>query len=351
MNKVPTFKDNEICVISDIHLGVHQSISMWHDIAINFAKWLKDQLNAKGIKDIVIAGDIFHDRNEVSVLTMHIATEFFKILKDFNIVILVGNHDAYYRDRSDVNSIDIFHAWDNISIVNNITTIEAFDKKITFVPWAAKLVDIPQSDLIFGHFEITSFKLNKNKICSHGLNSVDLLNKAPLIITGHFHYRDERNYSNGKILYTGNPFQMDWSDCNTVKGIHLLDLKTMKYDFIVNNVSPKHIKFRLSEVLNIETGMIETLKLEAPGNIINFIIDKDISVDKIDALINKLSSLQPLQIKTEFFDSKQFNTEDLNYEFTGINIGEAIEEFVKMLEVKNKEDVLAFTLDLYNRVH
>ena len=108
--KEVNFIDSEICVISDLHIGVHQSSHIWHKIVVDFAEWLKIQLHQQGIRDIVIAGDCWHDRNEVSVLTMHIATQFFKILGEFNIIILVGNHDAYYKDRADVNSIDIFNS-------------------------------------------------------------------------------------------------------------------------------------------------------------------------------------------------------------------------------------------------
>ncbi len=350
MTNTLKFFDHEICVISDIHIGIHQSSSVWHKIVIDFAEWLKEKLNTQGIKDIVIAGDIFHDRNEVSVLTMHIATKFFKILKEFNIIILVGNHDAYYRERSDVNSIDMFNEWDNITIINKLTTIEAFDRTITFVPWATPVKEIPNSDLIFGHFEIASFKMNKSKICAHGLNSIDLLNKSRLIISGHFHFYDERNYTNGTIIYTGCPFQLDWGDSNTTKGIHFLNLKNSDREFIPNEMSPKHIKFKLSEVLNNDFGMLENLKISTPGNFINFIIDKDINSDKIDALISKLSALCPLQIRTEFTSENQFNIDELNYEFTGINISEAIEEFINLIDCNNKSDVLEKALDLYARV-
>lgn len=352
MKKSNNFKfyDSEICVMSDLHIGIHQSSSVWHKIVIDFAEWLKKQLSQKGIRDIVIAGDIFHDRNEVSVLTMHVANNFFKILKEFNIIILVGNHDAYYRERSDVNSIDLLNGWDNITIINDITTIKAFDKDVTFVPWASPVSDIPNSDLIFGHFEIASFKMNKSKICAHGLNSVDLLNKSRLIISGHFHYYDERNYSNGTIIYTGCPFQLDWGDSSTTKGIHFLDLKTFKREFVPNESSPKHIKFRLSEVLNNETGMLESLKALTPGNFINFIIDKEIGPDKIDALVGKLSALCPLQIRTEFISESQFNIDELNYEFTGVDIPAAIGEFINLIDCNNKPDVLNYTLDLYKKV-
>jgi len=347
--KEVNFIDSEICVISDLHIGVHQSSHIWHKIVVDFAEWLKIQLHQQGIRDIVIAGDCWHDRNEVSVLTMHIATQFFKILGEFNIIILVGNHDAYYKDRADVNSIDIFNGWGNIHIINEITTIKAFDNTITFVPWSAKLNDIPLSDLIFGHFEIASFKMSKNKICASGINSMELIEKAPLIMTGHFHFRDERNFQNGTILYTGSPYELDWSDSGTTKGIHTLDLKTLKYNFIPNHISPKHIKFRLSEVLNTQTEMLETLKQQTPGNFINFVIDKEVSSDKIDVLIHKLTALQPLYVRTEFFDETKYNIDDLNYEFTGVDIPSAISEFINMIDIKDKQEVLNLTLELYKK--
>ncbi len=350
MTKELKFIGNEVCCCSDFHVSIHLNSPIWHKIALDFAEWLKTQLNLQGIKDIVISGDFWHDRNEVSVLGLHVANQFFKILKGFNIIILVGNHDAYYKDRADVNSIDIFNGWENIHIVNEITTIEAHGNKITFVPWAANIKNIPQSDLIFGHFQIANFKLNKNKICVNGISSVDLLEKARLIMTGHFHFRDERVFQNGTIVFLGSPYELDWSDAGTSKGIYLLDLKTLKYNFIPNQMSPKHIKFRLSEVLNSQTGILETLKQQVPGNFINFVIDKEVSSDKIEGLIHKLSSLQPLNVRTEFFDETKYSIEDVNYEFTGVDIPSAINEFINLLDIKDKQAVLNLTLDLFKRV-
>lgn len=344
------FSHDEICVIADLHIGCHQASSIWHKVSLDFAEWLKGQLNKQGIRDIVIAGDIFHNRNEVSVQTLHTVTSFFNILRDFNIVILVGNHDAYYKDRIDVNSVNILSGYRNIHVISETTMIKAFDKSISFVPWSAKVSEIPETDLMFGHFEIMSFKMNKSKICSHGVSSSDLLSKSRLIMSGHFHYRDERRYQNGTIIYLGSPYQLDFGDCNTSKGIHILDLKNLKYDFIENDVSPKHFKFRLSDVLNNETGTIGNLKKLTPGNFVNFLIDKDVNIDKVNILVNKLSSLQPLLIRTEFADLDRFTIDSEGYEFTGVDIPAAIEEFINMLEIQNKHEILADTLALYKQV-
>jgi len=39
-----TLKNSKVCCFSDLHLGVHQNSSQWHDIAIEFGKWLKKKL-------------------------------------------------------------------------------------------------------------------------------------------------------------------------------------------------------------------------------------------------------------------------------------------------------------------
>ena len=196
----------KVCCVSDIHVGVHQNSTMWHDISLQWARWLHDELKDKGITDIIIPGDLFHYRDEIAVNTIHVVTEMLMIWKDFNIVLLVGNHDAFYKDRSEINSLSILAGWKNITVVSEPTHYECFNRKIMICPWGTTPNQIKKSDIVFGHFEIASFKFNQHKICEDGINSSHLLKKAPLIITGHFHLREERKYKAGNILYLGNPY-------------------------------------------------------------------------------------------------------------------------------------------------
>jgi len=98
-------RNRKVCCVSDIHVGVHQNSAMWHDITINWARWLRDELLDKGIQDIIIPGDLFHYRDEIAVNTVHIVTDILRIWEKFNIVLLVGNHDAFYKDKSEINSL------------------------------------------------------------------------------------------------------------------------------------------------------------------------------------------------------------------------------------------------------
>ena len=99
MNDIEVFlSDTKVCCISDVHVGIHQNSNQWHEITLQWATWLAKELKKKNISDIIISGDFFHYRDEIAVNTIHFATTVLNIWKDFNIIMLVGNHDAYYNN-------------------------------------------------------------------------------------------------------------------------------------------------------------------------------------------------------------------------------------------------------------
>lgn len=344
------FNKSKVCCISDIHVGVHQNNPLWHDIVINWASWLKKELVSKGIKDIIISGDLFHYRDEIAVNTIQVVTKIMNMWKNFNIVLIVGNHDSYYKDRVDVNSLSILSGWSNITVFDRIEQIEAYGKKLLFCPWGVRVEELMKSDIMFGHFEIQSFKMNQYKVCTEGIRSKDLLNNSPLVITGHFHLRDERKYKNGTVLYLGNPFQMDFGDVDSKKGYYILDIKNSDYTFHENIISPNHKKIYLSKLIK-HAGITPEVKEMFRNNIVKFIVDKHISPDEIDLLLSKFSELDPITINTDYeINFNKFGIDEHDdVSISGIDIAEAIEEFINMLDVEDKTHIIEATLDLYQR--
>ena len=344
------FKSDTVCCISDIHIGVHQNSQMWLDICEQWADWLVTELKGKQVKDIIICGDLFHYRDEVAVNTIHYTSKFMKKFKDFNIIMLVGNHDAYYKDRSDVNSLTIFSGWQNVYIVDcSVQTVTHGDKKLSFVPWGVRCKDIPKSDIILGHFEIENFHMNGHFVCKHGVRPAELLKKSDLVVSGHFHKRDQRKYTNGIIQYLGNPFQMDFGDSGQTKGYYLLDITNKQLEFIENKQSPTHQKILLSELVSdgdIKKQTINRIK----NNIVRFIVDKNISPDEMDQLLRVLSKHKPLTISTDYnINFDKFGLEDGDADLSGVSIEHAIEEFVNLLDVENKQKIIDYTTNLYNK--
>ncbi len=350
-NKIQfSFNKEAVCCISDIHIGVHQNSSLWHEIAIEWSRWLRDELINKDIKDIIICGDLFHYRDEIAVNTIQVVTDILEGWKEFNILVLVGNHDSYYKDRVDVNSLSILKGWSNITVVDKLTQITAFDRDLLFCPWGTKSGELTKNDIIFGHFEIESFKMNHFKVCTEGIKTSDLLSKSDLIITGHFHHREERQYKNGTILYLGNPYQMDFGDVDTTKGYYILNIKNKQYEFTENKLSPKHIKIKLSQLTSIGT-INDYIQKSIQNNIIRFIIDKNIMPDEADFIIQRMLVYTPKTFNVDYaINFNKFNvTGNDEFDLSGVDIPRAIEEFISLLEIDNKNDIADYTLELYKR--
>jgi len=342
--------NTNVCCVSDVHIGVHQNSSVWHNIALKWARWLASELKSNDIRDIIISGDFFHYRDDIAVNTIDFASQLLEEWADFNIVMLVGNHDAYYKDKSDVNSLSILDGWSNITVISKPTTAVIFGKTVTFCPWGTRSHEIPKSDLVFGHFEIRNFKQNIFKVCDDGVPADELLDKCGLIISGHFHLRDEREYSNGRILYLGNPYQMDFGDIENKKGYYILDFNNLSYEFTPNNISPEHYKIHLSELAKAGK-LTDEVRDRFENNFIKFVIDKNISPDEVDLVLRKFMSLKPVHINVDYaINFSQFAVDDSKIQdFSGVDVATAIEEFINLMEIDHKNEVVKHTIELYKK--
>jgi DNA repair exonuclease SbcCD nuclease subunit len=337
-------KGKYIGCFSDIHIGLYQNSEQWHKIVLDFAKWASSVYLKVGINDIIIPGDIFHNRNEIGVNTLAVAKKFFDYFKDFRIFISSGNHDCFYKNNSTVNSISIFDGWNNIHVIDNTpTTIKTDYKDIVLVPWGVEYKDIPKTDgIIFGHFEINSFYMNSYKVCDHGLSSKDLFQKSSMIISGHFHKKDHRKYDNGEIVYLGSPYQQNFGDTNDERGIYVLNLENKVFNFVENKISPKHIKISLKDYeKNHKIDNIE-------NNIISLIVDDKIDQEKISLYSSNIQKLSPISFRMDYLESKSEisigNTEETD---TG-DLLKDIQTFVENLDVEHKKEVVDYLTESYN---
>lgn len=344
---------NKVAIFSDIHLGVHQNNDFWLSTANKWVDWYIKELNDKGIEDIIFCGDFFHYRDEISVKTLNFAKDLLDKFRDFNITMITGNHDAWYKDTSEINSLSILKGYKNINVYDRLTTIDYKGKTVSFCPWGTMIDDIPKSDVVFGHFELENFKMNVSKICDHGDDPDILVEKSKLVFTGHFHTRDEKYFKNqdSSIVYVGNPYEMDFGDTMQSKGYYILDFNDLSYNFYENNITPKHIKIILSKFINITSPDI-FLKDNLPGNIIKLIIDKNISSDHLDILVTKLTSYKPVELRIDYdvnYNKLKIENEQ-DYDLSGVDIKHAIEDFINILDIENKSEVVKYTQSLYERI-
>ena len=192
--------------------------------------------------------------------------------------------------------------------------------------------------------------MNSYKVCEEGLKVKDLLKKSPLVVSGHFHTRHEKKFGIGTVLYVGNPFQMDFGDAGNQKGYYVLDFDTLEYNFTPNNISPSYKKVPLSELVR-EGTITDSVVDNIANNIIRLKVDMNISQADMDILIKKLTLLKPEALTVDYdinFNRLIDDTENKE-DLSGIDIPQAIEEFVNLLEIKNKKEIIRYTLSLYEK--
>ena len=339
----------KIAFFTDLHIGVHQNNERWLDVTYNWAKWFTSELKKKNVNKIMFGGDLFHYRDEINVKTLHFTNKLLDLFNDFEMYMIPGNHDAYYKDNTTVHSLSILKSRNNIKVFDKPSAYNIASKQVGFCPWGTTLDDVPSDcDLIVGHFELENFNFNNHKICEEGIKSTDILKKSKLIFTGHFHKRQNRTFDNGTIVYAGNPFQMDFNDINDQKGYYVFDFEkeNISYDFFENHISPIHVKVNLSEIEKLKS----IAKNKGWSNLsIKIIIDKDIKINLLDKLISSINFEGPFSLTTDYLHKFELgNNISITNDLGDLNIKECIIEYIDSLDIENKMQVTKKTITLYN---
>jgi len=153
---------------------------------------------------------------------------------------LAGNHDTYFKNTNEVNSVRLLlQEYTNITVIDNPTTILLDDEKhpICMMPWicpdnheqSMEVLKNTKANICMGHFEIAGFAMHRGMPSLEGLNC-DIFRRFNFTFSGHYHHRS----SNGNIHYLGNPYELTWQDYNDDRGFHLFDLNTHDLTFIKN---------------------------------------------------------------------------------------------------------------------
>lgn len=232
----------KIAVITDQHFGARNDSPHFLDY---YEKFYKDTffptLDENGINTVLILGDTFDRRKYVNFYSLKRTKEmFFDELAKRNIKVhmLAGNHDTYFKNTNEVNSVDLLlREYNNIQVIDTPQTIKVNDTSICMMPWicpenyeeSIQMLSNTEADICMGHFEIAGFAMHRGMPSLEGL-SRELFRRFDCVFSGHYHHRS----SSDNITYLGNPYELTWQDYNDPRGFHLFDLDTRQLDFIVN---------------------------------------------------------------------------------------------------------------------
>lgn len=232
----------KVAIITDQHFGARNDSIHFLDY---YERFYRDTffpiLSDNGIDTVLILGDTFDRRKYVNFFSLKRTKEmFFDELAKRNIQVhmLAGNHDTYFKNTNDVNSVDLLlKEYNNINVYDNPTTISVKDTLICMMPWicpenyeeSIKVLSDTEAQICCGHFEIVGFAMYRGMPSHEGL-SRELFRKFDYTFSGHYHHRSNAD----GIYYLGNPYGLTWQDYNDSRGFHLFDLDTRQLEFFPN---------------------------------------------------------------------------------------------------------------------
>ena len=233
----------KVALITDMHFGARNDSLLFLDYYEKFySETFFPTLLKEHVKTIIILGDTFDRRKYVNYQTLQRAKRmFFDVCRDRDITVymLVGNHDTYFKNTNDVNSLDLLlRSYQNIVVLDKPRTLLIGNQlDICFIPWICtdnyqdcmEEINNTKAAYCFGHFEIDGFAMYKGLPSQEGL-SRGLFRKFAYTFSGHYHHRSSAD----GIHYLGNPYELTWSDYNDPRGFHIFDLVTEDLSFHYN---------------------------------------------------------------------------------------------------------------------
>jgi len=240
-----------IALINDTHAGARGDSLIFNEFFFKF--WENvffPYLKENNIQQICHLGDVVDRRKFINYVTLNSwRKRFFDVLSDNNIKmdVIVGNHDVTYKNTNEINSMqELFDHYNNINVFINPVEREYDGTKVCLVPWinssnydsTLQFLNETKSEIVFGHFEISGFEMDRGNICHEGMD-VKLFEKFDTVLSGHFHHKSTQ----GNITYLGNQYEITWADYGDKRGFHVFDTETREIEFIEN---PYHIFHKIN---------------------------------------------------------------------------------------------------------
>ena len=298
----------KIALLNDTHFGARNDSPAFLEY---FMRFYNEQffpyLEKNNIKTLIHLGDVTDRRKFINFKTAHaFRQKFMKRLWEMKVDthIIIGNHDTYFKNTNEVNSVsELCTTYDGVNepwIYTNPKEVELGGCRMLFLPWICDdnyeesiyAIDNSTSEICMGHLEIKGFEMQKGIVNQQGLEKSQF-KRFEKVISGHFHKKSD----NGHIYYLGAQYEQTWSDYKDPKGFHIFDTETRELErisnplrihkkFIYNDKDNDYSKVDLSEFNNTFVKVFVTNKT-----------DEDMFNKVLDGLHNNINAHEIMVIE------------------------------------------------------
>ena len=315
----------KVCIINDTHCGTRNSSDIFLDNAEKFYRDLFfPYLLEHNISHILHLGDYYDNRKFINFRALNRNRyQFLKPLRENGMTmdIICGNHDVYYKNTSDLNSLKelLGHYMNEVTIIQKPTVMEYGSMKMGLVPWidvdnekeSMDFLANAKCDWIGGHFDILGYEMLKGIKCEHGLDP-KVFSRFEQVLSGHFHTKSAQ----GNIKYLGSQMEFFWNDAHDNKFFHVLDTKTRDLQAIRN----PHTLFHRIRYDDSRDNYLEYNLDQVDNKFVKIVVINKSNPYEFDRFVDKVQSCKILELKiAENFDEfigKNVKDDDISVEDT-----------------------------------
>ena len=331
-------------IIGDLHFGMKEDYPKFVDYQWDIFNESIETIYASGIKTVILLGDITDNRRYITYPTLKRLSSGL-IYPDINYIIIVGNHDCFYKNTNKLNSIrELFGNFNNVKIIDcEPETILIDNNECLFVPFITNdnydmclsAIKNSSSDYCFGHFDLNGAIMSKGITSESPLN-VDNFVHFTKVFSGHFHTPQTiKNF-----IYVGSLFQLTWNDYDDIKSFMIVENNIIS-EYHTKNIYIKILIDNEFKFDNLEEYKDKFLKIYIYRKLspseekkLTNIIEYAIKVETIDNTVLSITE------ETDICNDEEFSI--MVNEFTKINpdIPETLKSRVEELIIQEYNFIL-----------
>lgn len=265
-------------LFADAHIAQHKRSTDRMNDCVEALRWTLQTAVDNNIKHVLFAGDLFHDRQKIDVLTYQKTFEVFEQFlcgeSQLEVFLLMGNHDMFHFQRWDVSSLNPLRQLPGVVVVDKPCSLMVGTQLVGFLPYThdpIKDVEVVKEDWLKNHKKLSLKQTMPKVLVGHvaidgavwnikfGTTSeVTIEHDGDMMVVGPEifdwwdrvwlgHYHAEQKLTN-RIEYLGSPLQLSFGEAFQKKHILIYDFIKKKSEYIENTFSPKHLIIKESEL-------------------------------------------------------------------------------------------------------
>lgn len=350
----------KVAVLGDTHAGVRNDnpymLENFRQSCRWFFNYLRNYKNGK-IETIVHVGDVYDRHKYINFLTAKaVREELFYPMMHWGGHVILGNHDQYYKNTHEYNSLDELVPMSSMREPINVYTsprlTNIMGRKVIFLPWISDSTRVDADEIIathgedaiiFAHLELQGFEMYKNTpVMTHGDDQYTYVD-AKAVYTGHYHKKSSKD----NIHYIGAFGQYTWSDYECPRGFSIIDLDTGDIEFIEN---PYTMFEQFTYNDEKEDGPTWQTKdySSLKGKYVKIMVEKRTDTYSFDVMMDRINEVNPADVIINE-DPSTFNDPDEYQEIEVINdTPNMIDGYIDGLNMNvAKDDMKKFMRELH----